>query len=565
MNTEQNPSTPQGQEPEAADAVAPQQPRTPAASTPAAAARAAQVPAAGAEPAQAPEAQWPEAQAPEAQWPEAERTQQLPAQGPAAGREAAAVPPPAGGPATGRAFETGSWAAQGHAPADAGRQESRPAGHGPLSDTTTAFGNPYAAPATATTRRPDRRWVPVVSAAAVAALLASAGTAGAIALLDDDTQAVSLADVGRSDQQAVPVSSNGDAPDWQAVTSAVSDSVVSIQVATQQGEGEGSGVVIDADGHILTNNHVVSGAQQVQVTLADGRLFEAEVVGTDPATDLAVVRLTDAPEDLTAATLGDSDAVAVGDAVMAVGNPLGLANTATTGIVSALDRPVSASSQGGGDVVVTNAVQTDAAVNPGNSGGPLFNASGEVIGINSSILTLSSSTQQSGSIGLGFAIPSNLASSVSDQLIDDGSAEHAFLGVSLSDGTATADGVTRLGARVEEVVAGSPAEEAGLEAGDVVVAIGEDPVDGRESLTAFVREHAAGEEVTLTVVRDGDTRQVTTGLAVRDDQGLAEQDQNVPGQGGMPGQGDSDGSGSGSSDQTDPGNIPDWLRDLFGN
>lgn len=545
MNTEQNPITPQGQEPEAtaaAGAGAPQRPETPA-STPAAEARAAQVPTTDAPTTQLPAAQAPDGRTSPAHPPEAGHTQQFPVR-----EQPATVEPVAGRSAV---------------PAGAGPQETHAAGAGTSSG--TAFGNPYAVPAGAPANRKDRRWVPVVSAAAVAALLASAGTAGAVALLDDDTQTVSLADVGRSDQQAVPVSSNGDAPDWQAVTAAVSDSVVSIQVATQQGEGEGSGVVIDADGHVLTNNHVVSGARQVQVTLADGRLFEAEVVGTDPTTDLAVVQLTDAPEDLEAATLGDSEAVSVGDAVMAVGNPLGLANTATTGIVSALDRPVSASSESGGDVVVTNAVQTDAAVNPGNSGGPLFNASGEVIGINSSILTLSSATQQSGSIGLGFAIPSNLASSVSEQLIENGSAEHAFLGVSLSDGTATADGVTRLGARVEQVVAGSPAEEAGLEVGDVIVAIGEDPVDGSESLTAFVREYAAGDEVTLTVVRDGETQEVTTGLAVRDDEGLAEQDQNVPGQGGLPGQEGSDGSGSSGSDPTDPGNIPDWLRELFGN
>lgn len=515
MNTEQNP-TPQGQEPEtgdtatqpeAANAATPQQSGVPA-STPAAEARAAQVPTAG-------------------------------------------TPP----------------ATHGQTP---GAQEAHPVGHDTPSDSTPAdtastYHNPYVAPASVTTKpRKERGWVPVVSAAAIAALLASGGTAGAIALLGDDTGSASMADVGRSQQQVAPVSNSGSAPDWQAVTGAVSDSVVSIQVATQRGEAEGSGVVLDAEGHVLTNNHVVSGAQQVQVTLADGRMFEAEVVGTDPTTDLAVVQLKDAPGDLSPAKLGDSDAVDVGDAVMAVGNPLGLANTATTGIVSALNRPVSASSEGGGDVTVTNAVQTDAAVNPGNSGGPLFNSSGEVIGINSSILTLSSSRSQSGSIGLGFAIPSNLASSVSKQLISDGSAEHAFLGVALSDGTATADGVTRRGAKVEEVVAGSPAEEAGLKAGDVIVAIGDDPVSGAESLTAFVREYAAGEEATLTVVNDGEARQVTTSLAVRDEQELA-QEQARPGQGGLPGEGRSGGSGSGGSDQTDPGNIPDWLGELFGN
>ncbi|GAB4084481.1 hypothetical protein GCM10028784_11110 [Myceligenerans cantabricum] len=446
-------------------------------------------------------------------------------------------------------------------------QQTYPPAHGPSSG---AGDNPYALPADASTAaapRKDRRWVPVVSAAAVAALLASAGTAGALTLLDDDPTSASLADVGQSQQQAVPVSSDGDSPDWQAVADAVSQSVVAIQVATQQGEGEGSGIVIDSDGRLLTNNHVVSGAEQVQVTLADGRIFQAEVVGTDATTDLAVVQIEDAPDDLRQATLGDSSELTVGDSVMAVGNPLGLDNTATTGIVSALNRPVAASSENGSDVVVTNAVQTDAAVNPGNSGGALFNTSGEVIGINSSILTLSGSTQQSGSIGLGFAIPSNLASAVGEQLIENGKAEHAFLGVSLSDSTATADGVSRAGAQVEEVVADSPAEAAGIETGDVVVAIDDDPVDGAESLTAFVREHSAEQEVTLTVVRDGETRQVDVTLTVRDDEELAEQEQGqqqeLPGQGRFPGQGE-DGSGSGS-DQSDPGNVPDWLQDLFGN
>ncbi|WP_307815966.1 S1C family serine protease [Myceligenerans indicum] len=581
MNTEQNPTPPQGQEPEAADAATPQHPEAPAQhpdapdTTPAAQARAAQVPSAGV----------PTTSTPAVQRPAAQPTQQLPAaeQGataPPAASPAGTQPPAAQQPATPPLAAQQAPAAQQPPSADrpgpglasatapvAEPQAGHPAGPGTPSDGANTYHNPYAAPATVTTpRRKDRRWVPVVSAAAAAAILASAGTAGAIALMGNDTQTASLADVGRTQQHAVPVSSTGNAPNWQAVTDAVSESVVSIQVATQQGAAEGSGVVIDSAGHVLTNNHVVSGAQQVQVTLADGRLYDAKVVGTDSATDLAVVQLEDAPDDLSPATLGDSDAVAVGDAVMAVGNPLGLANTATTGIVSALNRPVSASSRDGGNVVVTNAVQTDAAVNPGNSGGPLFNSSGEVIGINSSILTLSSSAQQSGSIGLGFAIPSNLASNISKQLIDNGSAQHAFLGVSLSDGTATADGVTRRGAKVENVVSGSPADGAGLKAGDVIVAIGDEPVDGAESLTAFVREHAAGESVTLTVVRSGETRQVSASLAVRDEsdlgqQGQQGQDQQGQGQQGQ-GQGESGGSGS---DQTDPGNIPGWLRDLFGN
>ena len=347
--------------------------------------------------------------------------------------------------------------------------------------------------------------------------------------------------------------------------------MVSIQVESQAGGAEGSGVVLDSDGRVLTNNHVVSGAQTVQVTLSDGSVYDAEIVGTDPTTDLAVVQLTDPPSDLKPAKFGDSDDVVVGEPVMALGNPLGLANTATTGIVSALDRPVTASAEDGSDQVVTNAIQIDAAVNPGNSGGPLFNASGEVIGITSSIATLSSggggTSSSSGSIGLGFAIPGNLATQIGDQLKENGTAEHAFLGVSMSDATAKADGVTRRGAGVEDVVADSPAGKAGIQQGDVIVAIDGDAVNGPESLTAFVREKAAGDKSVLTIVRDGKTEEVTVTLAVKEetDTSSGSQDQNQQDQQGqLPGQQDGSQDGSGS-DQTNPNNIPDWLQDFFNN
>jgi putative serine protease PepD len=333
----------------------------------------------------------------------------------------------------------------------------------------------------------------------------------------------SIATIGGGGQSASPpvTSSTAENPDWQAVIAAVDASVVSIQVQNSQGEAEGSGMVLDSEGHVLTNNHVVAGAQdnKVIVTLSDGRIFEADVVGTDQTTDLAVVKLVDAPSDLKAVSMGDSNSVQVGDPVMAVGNPLGLANTATTGIVSALDRPVVATGETSDTPVVTNAIQIDAAVNPGNSGGPLFDAQGLVIGVTSSIASLSSpsATGQSGSIGLGFAIPIDLARNISGQLIDTGHAEHAFLGVTMVSGTATADGVTRRGARIESVQDGSPAAEAGLRVGDVVVAINNVPVNGSESLTAFVREMRAGQRVTLTVVRESQASQVGVTLAVRDD------------------------------------------------
>ncbi|TGJ95161.1 2-alkenal reductase, partial [Actinotalea fermentans ATCC 43279 = JCM 9966 = DSM 3133] len=419
--------------------------------------------------------------------------------------------------------------------------------------------------------RRSRTWIPVVGAAAAAAVLASAGTAGLLGVLDGDgSTRSSLASVGEAEgSSTVPVSdSTSENPNWQAVTSAVAPSVVSIQVTTAAGGGEGSGVVIDTEGHVLTNNHVVEGAQDdtVQVTLSDGRLYEAKIVGLDPTTDLAVVKLVDPPSNLTPASFGDSDDVTVGESVLAVGNPLGLANTATTGIVSALDRPVAASGSDGGSTVVTNAIQIDAAINPGNSGGPLFNAQGQVIGITSSIATTSN---QSGSIGLGFAIPVNLAKNVSAQLIENGTAEHAFLGVSMTDATATADGVTRRGAEVRSVSDGSPAAEAGITTGDVIVAIDGNPVSGAESLTGFVRERATGDVAKVTLVRDGKTVDVDVTLAAKPTETTSGDQSGSGRQGSGSDQGGSSQDGSGQrapgsgSDQSSPNNLPnpfDWFN-----
>ncbi|GEK22070.1 S1C family serine protease [Cellulomonas xylanilytica] len=369
------------------------------------------------------------------------------------------------------------------------------------------------------TQRRRNLWLPVTSAAAAAAIVAAVATAGLTHALSDGDGSVdrpaSLATIGQTSNDTVPVAeSTSDDPNWEAVAKAVQQSVVAIQVSDGNGGGaQGSGVIIDDEGHIVTNNHVVAGADgDVQVTLTDGRLFDATVVGLDPTTDLAVIKLKDAPDDLKPSALGDSSKVIVGQPVMAVGNPLGLANTVTTGIVSAIDRPVSTAGDASNEATVTNAIQIDAAVNPGNSGGPLFDATGKVIGINSSIATLSS---ESGSIGLGFAIPVDLVKNIASQLVEDGTAEHAFLGVGLSDGTATADGVTRRGAVVENITEGSPAAKAKLQAKDAIVAIDGKAVGGAESLTAYVRSLASGEKSTLTVVRDGKTVEVDVTLAVR--------------------------------------------------
>jgi putative serine protease PepD len=357
-----------------------------------------------------------------------------------------------------------------------------------------------------------------VGTATAAAVAASLLTAGATGAFDADPVPAAVEQVVQ-EPTAAPVSTTGDQPDWEAVAATVRESVVAIQVRTPGGGGEGSGVVLDAEGRILTNDHVVGDALEggLQVGLADGRLFEATLVGADPTRDLAVIQLVDPPSDLEPAVLGDSDDVVVGEPVMAVGNPLGLDSTVTTGIVSALDRPVT-TGDGRDAAVVTNAIQIDAAINPGNSGGPLFDAAGRVIGINSSIASMpSASGGSTGSIGLGFAIPSTLAERVAQELVADGSATHAFLGVALSDGTAEVDGAVRRGAVVEEVTPGTPAAQAGLRAGDVVVGIDGDPVRGAESLTAFVRARAVGEQVELSVARDGRTATVAVTLVERPD------------------------------------------------
>ena len=313
----------------------------------------------------------------------------------------------------------------------------------------------------------------------ISAALATGGTYAAVRIGDgvgDDTPAAvqqTDAPAGQS-VTAEPVTDATGATslvgegDWAEVAAAVSPGVVSIAVLGQQGQGSGSGVVWDAEGHIVTNAHVVAGAELVEVTLADGRTYAGDVVGTDPASDLAVVRLQTVPDDLTPVRVGTTSDLAVGDPVMAIGNPLGLSGTVTTGIVSALDRPVTTRAAGAPpgtqvDPVVTNAIQTSAAINPGNSGGALVNAAGELIGINTAIATLSQGPSgQGGSIGIGFAIPAEAVQRVADQLITTGRASHAFLGVGLSDGRAEVDGAVLSGAQVERVEPGSPADEAEL-------------------------------------------------------------------------------------------------------
>jgi putative serine protease PepD len=405
---------------------------------------------------------------------------------------------------------------------------------GPATDTGYAAGG--TAPATTRVERSRPGWIGTAAVAVGAALLASLGTVGAVNAFGMPANAAT----SPTSQSAPLVKGDATVPNWVATAAAVRPSVVSVRVQSPDGSGgQGSGVILDASGRVLTNNHVVAAASgaTISVVLDDGRTYQAKVVGTDPSTDLAVIAIQQAPRDLVAATFADSSQLKVGDPVMAIGNPLGLSSTTTTGVVSALNRPVTTTvesdqgqeqapeqgqeqapeqgqqpggpgqAQPQGESVVTDAIQTDAAINPGNSGGALVDSGGRVIGITSSIASLGAPQGgQAGSIGLGFAIPANEAKDVAQQLISTGQVQHAYLGVTLTDGTATADGAQRAAAVIGTVTAGSPAAKAGVQAKDAVIAVDGRPLQGADSLVAQVRALHPGATVDLTVVR-GDQQQ----------------------------------------------------------
>ena len=388
---------------------------------------------------------------------------------------------------------------------------------------------PYSASApaqaqTATaTKKPRKTRKTLAAFVAVALLSAGVGGGSAIAAnhyLNSSSSGFSTA----TTTQVTQASANS--PDWTATAAAIKDAVVAIRVEGSNKQGQGSGVIIDAKGHIVTNNHVVSGAGQgakLSVTIGD-KTYSAKVVGTDPSTDLAVLKLENPPSNLTVASWGDSSKLKVGQPVMAVGNPLGLSDTVTTGIVSALNRPVTTqavndnnvddtnfNSQRDSDVVVTSAIQTNAAINPGNSGGALVDSSGALVGITSSIASLASngsSSGQSGNIGIGFAIPSAQVKSVVEQLIANGTVKHPQLGIRASNGTSG----TQLGAKVEDITQGSAAAQAGLQKGDLITSIDGTPVVGSESLVAQVRSYEVGKEVTLKVLRGSETLELKATL-----------------------------------------------------
>jgi putative serine protease PepD len=297
----------------------------------------------------------------------------------------------------------------------------------------------------------------------------------------------------------------------RAVADKLLPSVVQINVSSGQGAGNGTGIIMSSDGQILTNNHVVEVAAEggsITVVLPDGSTTDATIMGRDPLTDIAVIRARDV-SGLAPADFGSSDDVSIGEEVVAIGSPFGLENTVTSGIVSAVNRPVTSGTEPGGPVFP--AVQTDAAINPGNSGGPLVDMSGNVIGMNSAIQTASGSTSSGGSIGLGFAIPVDLARAIAGQIVDGETPTHAKIGVSVSN-EVEADQITTVGARVEEVTPDSAGDRAGLEPGDVVTAIDGQRITSSDALVALIRSYRPKDTVTLTVLRGDEERQVEVTL-----------------------------------------------------
>ncbi|MET3962141.1 putative serine protease PepD [Marmoricola sp. OAE513] len=393
---------------------------------------------------------------------------------------------------------------------------------------------PYQQPvSTATATAPARRTGGIAASVLAGALLigGAAGVGGSAwynAWQGDDP----VVNVGASASDPVKATNAANLPagSVEKVAASVLPSVVKINVTARSGSGSGSGVVLDEDGTILTNNHVVSLAGDggsITVNFNDGKTVKAKVLGTDPVTDMAVIK-AEGVSDLTPAKIGKSSALQVGQAVVAVGSPYGLNATVTTGIVSALNRPVSVQTEeqqtpsnpfgfgqeqqqsSGADSTTYPAIQTDAAINPGNSGGPLVDMSGQVVGINSSIRTGDSTGSSSGgSIGLGFSIPIDEVLPVVNQIIKGEDPTHARLAITVSD---VESSTLAQGALVRSIEKDGAADKAGLKAGDVITKVNSDLIDGSESLIATIRGHRPGEAVELTVLRGGKTQKITATL-----------------------------------------------------
>jgi len=406
---------------------------------------------------------------------------------------------------------------------------------------TPQAGQQWAAPAPAKPK--NRRAGVAIAALALVALIGGGAGAGVTALAMSNSASSSVSGVDHANPTTVTVNDSDDVNLVTAVAAQATPSVVTIAVSGGDASGSGSGVIISDDGYVLTNNHVVSldgsvADPTIQVTDSDGNLYDATVVGTDPVYDLAVIKLEGA-SGLTPIEFADSDDLNVGDQTIAIGAPLGLSNTVTDGIVSALNRSISVASsevpdtqsddQGesqqqspydfwGFDIpgqedsqqstasstISLSVIQTDAAINPGNSGGALLDADGKLIGINVAIATAGSGSTSSsaGSIGVGFSIPSNVAERISSELIANGEASHGLLGATVTDVTSTEQSAT-VGALIDDVSAGGAAAAAGLRSGDVVTALGGKPVTSMSDLVAQVRAQAAGATVTITYNRGG--------------------------------------------------------------
>ncbi len=375
---------------------------------------------------------------------------------------------------------------------------------------------------------PERPMGQVVAIAAISGVIAGAIGASAFGAISN----ANSGSVNTSTQaQNVVINDTTSVTEVSAVAAAAMPGVVTLSVTDSSGSGTGSGVIISTDGYIVTNAHVVTldgttNSPSIQVRLSDGRLLEGEIVGTDPYSDLAVVKVD--ADGLVALEFADSDALNVGAVAVAIGAPMGLPGTVTDGIVSALNRsievassavPEDSGSSGSSDnpfgfwdyqdnsgsttsaTISLSVIQTDAAINPGNSGGALIDSKGRIVGINVAILS-NSSESTAGSIGLGFAIPSNLVKRVAFEIIENGSATHGLLGATVS-AAQSIDGATREGAYVESIVNGGAAQQAGIRPGDVIVRLDGVTITDQVDLTAQVRAHAAGSKVTITLLRGG--------------------------------------------------------------
>jgi putative serine protease PepD len=384
-----------------------------------------------------------------------------------------------------------------------------PAYDPPLPPPAAPFGGP---PPPAPKRRPGRQALAATVVTTSLLVGGAAGVAGAAAwnAWGPEDNGTDASPASRTTSQVVDTPNSPAAEgSVEQVAQEVLPSVVKIDVAGAQESGSGSGIILSSDGQILTNNHVVEIAGdggQIRVSFNDGSSAPAKVLGTDPLTDTAVIQ-AEGVQGLTPATIGKSADLNVGEGVVAIGSPFGLESTVTSGIVSALNRPVDVGSDAQGNSTTYPAIQTDAAINPGNSGGPLADLSGHVVGINSSIRTSSSSSMdQGGSIGLGFAIPIDEVMPIVDQMTKGETPTHARLGISVSNVAQGSGSDVAEGAQIQEVTNGSTADEAGLARGDVITRVDDRQITDADSLVATIRSYRPGDEVTVTYVHDGDTK-----------------------------------------------------------